>query len=475
MLQKTTIISLISLLSSCAQITYIPEKKEEAIVEKKSPSNEIVMFQETVEKDQITQIINEQYEEPNEFLKNVKNKNVNFWINYFGKREKDRFERFLANGERFKKVIEDIFEDHGLPKELYYVGLIESGYYLGARSHANAVGPWQFIKSTAKRYGLKVNSQVDERRSIHKSTKAAALFFQDLYNIFGSWELALSAYNAGEYGIIRRIRNANTRDYYQLSLDKKLPKETIHYVPKVLAAIELATNPQKYNIKISKNSNNFYNNTKPITLNKSYHLKEIAKVTNTSFKTLTKLNPDLRSSYTPNSTFDLIVPKNINNFLTKVTPYKKSNNVVINNEIHKVKKGENLYIIAKRYKTSITELLKSNKLKNKTIFVGQKLKVNSSFEIYKVMPGDYLGKIARTNHTSVSTIMKLNNLRSKTIYKGQTLKIPTIDKTIYTVRRGDYLGKIADRFGISISKIKKLNSMRRSKIYPGQRLIVSIN
>ncbi|TDJ06041.1 MAG: lytic transglycosylase, partial [Deltaproteobacteria bacterium] len=116
-----------------------------------------------------------------------------YWKKYFSTKRKKGFLRFLRNGARFKNIIENIFQVNGLPKELYYVGLIESGYYLKAKSVANAVGPWQFIKGTGKRYGLRIDRYVDERKSIFKSTWAAAQYFKDLYNIFGSWELALCA------------------------------------------------------------------------------------------------------------------------------------------------------------------------------------------------------------------------------------------------------------------------------------------
>src|SRR5690606_21088104 len=113
----------------------------------------------------------------------------------FTVKQRDRFQRFLNNGEEYRHHIEAIFQEYGLPKELYYVGLIESGYYLGARSHASAVGPWQFIRGTGRRYGLRINSDIDERRDLFKSTHSAAQYFKDLHKMFSSWELALAAYN----------------------------------------------------------------------------------------------------------------------------------------------------------------------------------------------------------------------------------------------------------------------------------------
>lgn len=164
------------------------------------------------------------------------NKSYKSWVNYFRGKSKSRFKRYVGRGEKYKKEIQTIFRSHGLPEDLYYVGLIESGYHLGARSHASAVGPWQFMRKTGQHYGLKVNSRIDERLDITKSTHAAAKYFKDLYNIFGNWELALCGYNAGEYGVIRAIRKGNTRNYISLSSKGLIPKETSNYIPKVAAA-----------------------------------------------------------------------------------------------------------------------------------------------------------------------------------------------------------------------------------------------
>jgi membrane-bound lytic murein transglycosylase D len=186
----------------------------------------------------------------NHFLLNKSTKRMEYWIDFFANKNHDRFQRFINNGEEYRPIIESILFSEGLPKELYFVGLIESGYYLTARSHAQAVGPWQFIRGTGKRYGLKITSELDERQDIFKATRAAALYFKDLHNVFSSWELALSAYNAGEYGVIRRIMKYGTRDFYELSKHKYLPSETINYVPKVLAAMEIINNPKKYGFVI---------------------------------------------------------------------------------------------------------------------------------------------------------------------------------------------------------------------------------
>ncbi len=126
-----------------------------------------------------------------------KEKHFKFWINYFTNKQKKRFLRHANNGMKYRNTIREILAHHDLPQDLFYVGLIESGYNTYIKSRAKATGPWQFMKGTAGDYGLRVNSYVDERSNIVKATHAAANYFKDLYNIFGSWDIALCAYNAG--------------------------------------------------------------------------------------------------------------------------------------------------------------------------------------------------------------------------------------------------------------------------------------
>lgn len=503
--------SLTILVSSCAPIAMKdvrpiypvksvskPSVIETSPVIETTPTQVINDFKISGEKKELDAIVAQKIIDAPVFLKDVQNDKVKFWIDYFTKKDKRRFERYLANGAKYQSIIEEILLDHGLPKELYYVGLIESGYNLKARSHANAVGPWQFIKSTAKRYGLHVKRGVDERKSIHKSTKAAALFFQDLYNIFGSWELALSAYNAGEYGIIRRIRKANTRDYYELSQAKSIPKETRHYVPKVLAVIKILKEPQRYNIQLPPQSGP-YENTKFITLKNSYHLAQIAKNSGVNITKLRKLNPDLTSNRTPKTVnnYLLRVPNGNYAFIKSLKSTKKSTHrsrrissansltkTFSGDKVYLVKRGDNLTMIAKKFQVSLAALKKHNKLRGKNFLaIGQKLKIPSSSPQatrYTIKKGDNLYTIARRHHTTVSEILALNKKRlsrisHQTIYPGDVILLPYVEKTFYTVKPGDYLGRIAAKFGLSLHQIKKLNAMKRSHIYPGQRLVVKLD
>lgn len=496
MVSKKNLANLLTMsfvVSSCSHIRSL-DSSPRTIASNNSSSPTAIMneFVATEREKDLQNILTEKVsEEKPEFLRPVNNEVVQMWVKYFSTRGKERFERYMMNGETYRPLIEEILDDYGLPRELYFVGLIESGYYLHAASTASAVGPWQFIKATGLRYGLKVQHGVDERRNIAKATKAAALYFQDLYNIFGSWELALSAYNAGEYGVIRRIRGAQTRDFYELSQMKKLPKETRHYVPKVLAAMEVYNNHQKYGVKHPKINSTFYKDTEVVKIRKSVDINWMAKELGISAQKFKELNPELTASaipYIPKHGLSLRVPNNKHQqIVAKVQNYKERPNDNISSYV--VKSGDNLTKISRKFNITINELKSINQMNRNTVYIGQKLRVPSSvasrdsidqptvasYQTYRVRKGDNLHSLARRYHTSLSEIMKLNNIKNKTIFIGQNLKVPNFDRTYYVVRPGDYLEKIAQKHGLSVSQIKNLNTMNTTKIFPGQRLVVKVN
>ncbi len=170
------------------------------------------------------------------------NSRVDYWINYFCTRGRVYFTRYLERSEFFVPYIVPILKKNNLPGDLVYLAMIESGFNNLARSRARAVGPWQFIAETGRRYGLKVNWWSDDRRSIEKSTLAAAGYLGDLYRIFQSWELAAAAYNAGEAKLARAVRRFGTRDFWMISKQRFLRPETRDYVPKIMAAAIISKN-----------------------------------------------------------------------------------------------------------------------------------------------------------------------------------------------------------------------------------------
>ena len=466
-----------------------------------------------------------------EFLANKKTQRMQFWVDYFTKNQRERFQRFINNGEEYRHHIESVFKEYGLPKELYFVGLIESGYYLGAKSHASAVGPWQFIRGTGTRYGLKISSEIDERQDLFKATRAAAEYFRDLHNVFSSWELALSAYNAGEYGIIRRIMKHGTRDFYAMSRNKLLPSETINYVPKVLAAMHVVNNAQKYGFSIPKKKYRLFDLTELRPIKKNVSLATVASRLGTTVSLLKKLNPELRTNSTPRhfaGTYFLRIPKskyerNMGNVEATASVENEADVIVASfsrpetrkemnrrtaevsqaretPSVHRVRRGETLISISRKYKVSPRELASLNHFKNwKTqVRVGQnitltkndqagiqtlvirqasfpKLKVTNRPIIYQVKRGDNLIDLARIFNLNVSKITATNKIKRGRIQVGQRIVLPNTQKAIYTVRQGDKLRKVAKDFNCSSEELVKLNSLKQKKVFPGQKLIVNID
>jgi membrane-bound lytic murein transglycosylase D len=365
------------------------------------------------------------------------------WVEYFSIKDKARFLRFLANANKYRTVIENIFEEHGLPKELFFVGLIESGYYMRAKSHAGAQGPWQFMKGTGKHYGLRVDQQVDERMNIFKATHAAANYFKDLYNIFGSWELALCGYNAGEYRVIGAIRKGNTRSYKELVKKKLLPAETIHYVPKMAAAMRVTEELHQHSNK-QKELSLFYSKTKAMKINKSFTVDKLSRSLGISKEHFLALNHDLKSnSIKVKGYHRLYIPsQNTNAIKLEESPSVASEQLIqekntedrprqiaskgeAKKKVHVVKKGQNLTQIAKKYKLSVAKLKAMNNLKKNAVYSGQKLKVMQSGPLkHIVKAGENLHHIARKYEIPVWSLKKANRLKREVLWVGQILKIP---------------------------------------------------
>ncbi len=174
------------------------------------------------------------------------NKQVKNYLVYFSRDRKKVMQRWLARAPRYLPMIKGIFQEYGLPEDLAYLAMIESGFNPNARSPAGAVGMWQFIKGTGRRYGLIIDNYVDERLNPEKSTRAAARYLLDLYKRFGSWYLAAASYNCGEMRVQRELGKGNNRNFWELSANKCLPNETKNYVPQMIAATIIAKNPEKF-------------------------------------------------------------------------------------------------------------------------------------------------------------------------------------------------------------------------------------
>ena len=365
----------------------------------------------------------------------VRNKKVDQFIEYFRTKGRRQFEIWLDRLDVYGPMLSSIIEECNLPPELLYLAMIESGLNPKAHSKAAANGMWQFIYSTGKIYGLNRTWYVDERRDPEKATRAACAYLTDLYNEFDNWYLALEAYNAGEGRIRRATKLHQTSDFWQLH---SLPRETRNYMPYFLAASIIAKNPLKYGFKRKKTK-------KPIsydlvTIEKSADLTVLANAANTSFKMIQTLNPELRQSATPSESYMLKIPKgNKNLFIKNYNALPESERFAPQFVSHKVRNGESLWTIARKYRISIHDLVAVNKIRNRSMIrIGQKLTIP--------VPGMNIASIPRT-------------------------QMQGYNKVTYKVRRGDTLGHIAEDYGTRASNIRKWNSLKYGQpIYPGQKL-----
>lgn len=374
------------------------------------------------------------------------NEHVQRWISYFTERDKERFQRFLNRGQLYRDVVENVLEENDLPAELYYLAMIESGFRTDAHSHASAVGVWQFIPGTARRYGLRIDRYVDERRDPIRATEAAAKYLRDLYNVFGSWHLAMAAYNAGEIRILRAVFKGRTRNFWELIQSKSLPKETADYIPKFLAVVLIGQDPKKYGFAEIDTAVS-YPNLEAVDVPGSMKLGRIAKLSGLDLDTLKRVNPHLNFSQTPSSIarYEIWVPaesaatlKAQQGVLFKnyARIQRASASIEVANsstEVHRVKSGESLLTIARKYKLSVGHLKRINNLKSDRIFAGMRLRmqanvyVPSSFVKYKVKRGENLTLIARKFKTSIAKLKENNQLRKNQLAAGQILKIESPD------------------------------------------------
>ena len=350
-------------------------------------------------------------------------------IDYFQNVIHDRFQEWLTRFYSYRPLIEQIFVEVGLPKELIYLSLVESGFNPRAYSRARASGPWQFIKSTGRIYGLTVNWYVDERRDPIKSTVAAAVHLRDLYDLFGSWPLALAAYNAGAGKISRAIEKTGTRDFWTIARTRYIRRETKQYVPKFMAAMSIARSPKQFG---------FHDHSQPvhqyeeIRMDRPVHLRSVARETGTSFEELRRLNPELRRSVTPpdRDGYYLKIPVGTAGRVEQAKSRMKMwTQPPSQRAWYRVRRGDSLSVIAHRFGTSVRQLKNLNGLSGTLIRVGQRLRVNRDVmeagEVtwYRVRRGDSLWSIAKRFRVSVQDLKILNNLRSSLIRAGRMLMI----------------------------------------------------
>jgi membrane-bound lytic murein transglycosylase D len=303
---------------------------------------------------------------------------VRFYVEGFRGRMRDFFERALARSGKYRSMMAEILRSEGLPDKLVYLALIESGFSTHAYSRAQALGPWQFMRGTALQYGLTINSWLDERRDPVLSTRAAAAYLKDLHEKFGEWFLAAAAYNAGEGRVGTALQRSKTNDFWLLRQERNhLKIETRDYVPKFIAAALIARQPERYGFEeISYEAPMEYDE---VTVNQPLRIETVARLANTELDIIRELNPALLRNFTPpnDGGFTLRLPVGSRlDFLTGYEHLAGSDKIKVS--LHRVKKGELLARIAKRYNVTPKQLINENSLKTWRLRPGQELIIVSN-------------------------------------------------------------------------------------------------
>jgi membrane-bound lytic murein transglycosylase D len=498
-------------------------------------------------------------------------------------------ELWLERSARYFPMMRRIAKEEGVPEEIIYLSMIESGLNPNAVSKASAVGLWQFMSYTGKDYGLNTDGSIwiDERRDPEKATRAAMNYLKDLYEMFGDWHLALASYNCGQGRVARAIKRTGKKNPSYWEVRKRLPRETRHYVPRYIATALISMEPELYNFKLDTFEFRDEYKFDVFPLQEPVNIAVLAKCAGVTDSTLRELNPELIKSTTPPNygTYNLRIPfgstKDFTTSFAALTPEEKQpwvdhtiqryetiskvarkygvsideivslngfsssrsglrrggtlkipisaqkyNDINLAAQksgtyfpmdgstdiIHQVRRGESLYLIAKKYGVTVNHIRDLNGMSSRStnLQIGQQLLIAKrdpakAKELdkkeekqlldtpiivrHKVKSGENLNQLASLYQISEDEIKKLNRMSNDKLRIGSYLKIKTkvdIEKlqesipadnnsgsfAYHTVRRGETLGKIADRYGMNLNDLKYQNGLRNNRIYPGQRIKV---
>jgi len=457
------------LLSSCASnpTEPQPDNSTAATIESKGDIDHFRIADEAKESQASA---NDQKIEELEIIPTEINSSVEKWIAYFQGRGRPHMERYLLRSTRYEALMKKVLRDNKLPEDLFYIALIESGFSSQAFSHASAVGYWQFIRGTGKRYKLNINKMVDERRDPVLSTQAAAYYFRDLYSMFNSWYLSMAAYNVGEGRVERAIRKYKTRDFWELARRKRaLPAETDNYVPKFIAAKLIAKNPDKYGF-------DGIDYMPPIefdhvTYDKPINLRLMAEKMNINYEDFKALNPKYKGEIAPlesDKTLGLRIPPG-----TYEIAMNAAKEAIADEEVfiadqdefqdYRVKRGETLSTIARKFRTTVAYLRDVNDYPRK-----KKLKVGTRMLVPDRTP-------LETKRPELVAKLKKKKTVKKTV-ASNSKKSSAADKKFHIVKKGDNLSSIAKRYEVSVSTLTKLNKLKsRSTLRLGMKLVLPEN
>jgi membrane-bound lytic murein transglycosylase D len=440
------------------------------------------------------------------------NERVEYWMDYFLGRGQERFAIYLQRMGRYEEMIRGELRAREMPEDLIYLALIESGFSPTATSSAAAVGVWQFIEDTGRRYKLEVSHYVDERRDPVKATGAALSYLQDLYDRFGSWYLAAAGYNTGENRVDRILRErangARGADSLYWEISSYLHSETRNYVPKMIAAAILGKYRDRYGF-----ADLDIESPEPfeiVTVPDATELGVIARAAGVEQRQVEILNPHFRRGVTPpGREVEVRIPagraETFQVAYAQIPPSQRVTRVE-----HVVRRGETLSHIAQRYKTTVSAIQATNRIKNpNSVRIGQRLVIaygeaaravatstkaatrpptttnsqtssvatNQGTTVYRVRTGDSLWSIARSHGVRVDDLRSWNKLGSSSkIIPGQELRVRNAERVVvYRIQPGDTVWGIARRLGLTADQLMQWNKMKAdATIRPGEELEVPV-
>ncbi len=459
----------------------------------------------------------ERIKKMNSFISLPYNEIVKNYIILYSEKMPTKMSHILGLCQYYMPIFEEIFNRYDIPQELKAMAVIESALNPTAVSRAGAKGMWQFMYSTAKMYGLHIDSFVDERLDPVKSAEAAAQYLQDSYEIFGDWNLAIASYNCGAGNVNKAIRRSGGKRAFW-DIWPYLPRETRGYVPAFVGALYTMTYYKEHGIR--PESVEIPTLIDTLKINKQLHLRQVADLTSAPLEELKNLNPQYRHEIIPGESREYIlrIPyaytnafieyedsvyrHKVDEYFNPVTIKKIKDGGDGERIVYRVKNGDYLGKIASRHRCTVAQIKRWNNLKNNNIRVGQRLVIyrggspapssassssktaaDSGASTYTVKSGDTLSGIATRHGVTVGQLKEWNGLNNNNIKAGQVLKVkatasstaPTPassgEYVTYTVKSGDSFYSIAKNYpGISAQNIMDFNGLTSSKLKPGMKI-----
>lgn len=397
------------------------------------------------------------------------NASVKSWIKYFTGRGRKHFQRYAERAGRYAPVLSKILNDQGMPRDLIYLSMAESGFQNAARSWAKAVGPWQFMPFTGKKFGLEVGFYLDERRDPLKATIAASEYLRMLHDMFDSWELAAAGYNAGEGKIKRAIRRYRTDDFWKIRRGRYLRRETKNYVPKIMALAIIGKNLSTFGfteIEFQKPLD-----FEEINVPANTDLYKVAEAIEETFETVKKYNPELLRWQTPphGEGYVLRVPVG-----KKDTWEAKKNDVNVlatDYEEYSLRGRATLRDVGKKFKVPAKILAKLNDM-SETKRMLPKTKVLLPFrDDHSPRKLAMYKDLYEKPRKSIVRKRTYNRWIKRGVRNGKRIKNPS---QFYTVKKGDTLWTIARKTGVNINTIIRSNYkiVKKRMILPGDKLAI---